>query len=288
VIQSPAATNIALYTGGDPTSSNINTLFTAIQAASYTTAVLWAAHIDPAGNVTMNDDLVATNGGVVAAAQPWVQLVNNLRSGTVNYVELSIGGDSSSFHNIKNLIEQYGTGPANPFYGNLQALQSALNLDAVDYDDESEYDMNSSLALASMCAGLGMGVSICPYDTAYQTYWVNLVTKINAANPGAAVAAYLQCYSGGSGNDPKQWDQAFAKTGLKMTAGLWVSSSTPAQVQSQLAAWVSNSTPLAGGFMFVGTQMLNAGGPTPADYSTAISDGLGGSTGQRRGHRAKA
>ncbi len=276
--------NIALYTGGDPTSSTIGQLFAAIQAASYTTAVLWAAHINSSGDVTMNDDLVATGGSVVTAAQPWVKLVNNLRNGTVNFIELSIGGDSTSFANIKNLITRYGIGPANPLYGNLKALQTALGLDAVDYDDESEYDLQSSSQLASMCVSLGMGISICPYTNT--SYWVKLVKAVNAAHPGAVVASYLQCYSGGAFNNPADWDKQFAQTGLTMTPGLWVSSSTPSQAQTQFAEWVAEPAALAGGFMFVGTQMIGTGAPTPSQYSTAISQGLGGTAMQAMGTQA--
>ena len=216
----------------------------------------------------MNDDPIAQGGSVVSAAQHWVDLVNNLRNGTVNYVELSIGGDSSSFANIRTLIQKYGIGTENPLYNNLAALQPVLNLNAVDYDDENEYDANSSLQLAKMCVSLGMQVSICPYMM--QSYWVDLVNQINGAMPGTVVASYLQCYSGGAGNDPNQWNSAFKGTGLRMTAGLEVNSSSPSAVQSQLANWESNP-PLAGGFMFAGTQMTSS---TPADYSAAISQGL--------------
>jgi hypothetical protein len=277
MIQSP---NIALYTGGDPTSSSITSLFTAIQNASYTTAVLWAAHVHPNGDIQMNDDIVAQGGSIVSAAIPWTKLVTNLRKGTVNYIELSLGGDSpnpakkqkSSFQNIKDLINKYGIGSSNPLYGNLQALQGALGLDAIDYDDENEYDLNSSVSLAQMCINLGMSISICPYDSGKLTYWVNLVNKINGIKSGAAVASYLQCYSGGGSNNPQTWNQAFAKTGIQMTAGLGVNSSMPAQVQSQLENWNSASA-LAGGFMFCGTQMTGSG-QTPADYATAISNGM--------------
>ncbi len=287
----PAVPNIAIYTGGNPTSSAVAQLFEEIGSASYSTAVLWAAHVDSLGNIALNDDPVAVNGQFVAAAQSWADMVNGLRQGTVTRVELSIGGDQSSFANIQSLISTYGIGSANPLYGNLQVLQQVLNLDAVDYDDESQYDANSSEQLAQMCVNLGMKVTICPYASWETEYWVNLVTSINAANPGTVDASYLQCYSGGAGNDPVSWNQSFSVTGLTMTPGLWAvhgasceSGSTAADVQSQMASWAqeaaSSQTSLAGGFMYCGTDIQSCtGGGTEADYANAIIQGLAGNAG---------
>jgi hypothetical protein len=99
----PATPNIAIYTGGDPTDENISTLFNDIAAGNYTTVVLWAAHVDSFGNINMNDDPVAQNGKLVSSAQAWAKLVAGLKIApetTINRVELSIGGDSTSFANI--------------------------------------------------------------------------------------------------------------------------------------------------------------------------------------------
>ena len=206
------------------------------------------------------------------------------QNGSITRIELSIGGDQTSFANIKSLINQYGTGSANPLYNNLKVLKGKLTLDAIDYDDESEYDAASSASLAAMCAALGMKVSICPYTNA--SYWLNLVTTINKANPGAADAIYLQCYDGGAGNDPGEWNDYFKATGLKVAPGLWAThyegnpqtcttSTTSSEAQTQIASWAKETT-LDGGWMFCGTDMLNCpGGGSPQDYAKAISVGLG-------------
>jgi len=284
----PATPNIAIYTGGDPTDENISTLFNDIAAGTYTTVVLWAAHVDSFGNINMNDDPVAQNGKLVSSAQAWAKLVAGLKSApktTINRVELSIGGDSTSFANIASLVSQYGSGSSNPLYPNLQILQAALNLDAINYDDESEYDPKSSADLAAMSANLGMRVSICPFTN--QQYWVNLVTAINKSNPGTADAVYLQCYDGGADNtyDLPSWNNSFQPTGLNIAPGMWATheegtppvcttSTSASQAETQMAKW-AQQTSLAGGWMFCGTDMLNCpGGGTPADYSTAIASGL--------------
>jgi hypothetical protein len=208
---------------------------------------------------------------------------------TINRVELSIGGDQTSFANIQTLINKYGVSSSNPLYGNLEVLKSTLNVDAINYDDENVYDIISSTALASMCVTLGMKVTICPYTE--QAYWIKLVNAINKANPGSADAVYLQCYDGGNSNDPVKWNTAFAKTGLAIAPGLWAThftgnpqtcttATSADQAQQQMAAWAAKAskagTSLAGGWMFCGTDMLNCpGGGTPADYSNAIIKGLG-------------
>ncbi|MBV9443798.1 MAG: hypothetical protein JO217_14040 [Acidobacteriaceae bacterium] len=135
-----------------------------------------------------------------------------------------------------------------------------------------------------MCAHLGMHVSMCPYTS--QPYWVELVTAINSkVAAGTADAVYLQCYDGGAGNDPAQWNDAFKSTGLSIAPGLWAThlqgdpqtcstSTTASQTQTQMRAWAEASS-LAGGWMYCGTDMMNCtNGGTPADYAAAILAGL--------------
>ncbi len=283
---------IAIYTGGNPYTANTpyqgsttQQLFSDIAASVYNTVVIWAAHIDSAGDISINDSKVVLGGVFQSAAQPWADQVAALKkNGSITRIELSIGGDSTSFANIKSLIDQYGTGSSNPLYKSLAILKTALTLDAVNYDDESEYDTSSSAALASMCSSLGMQVSMCPYMNT--SYWVNLVTTINKASPGTADAVYLQCYDGGAGNDPGDWNDAFQATGLTIAPGLWAihfeadsqictTSTSASQAQTQIASW-TKQTSLDGGWMFCGTDMLNCpGGGSPGAYAKAIGIGLG-------------
>lgn len=284
---------VGIYTGGNPYTSGVpyagsatEQLFSDLGTAGYDTAVLWAAHIGSDGAININDCSVIANGAFVAAAQPWADQVSVLRrSGAFSSLRLSIGGDSTSFANIKALMNQYGVSRSNPLYVGLSILKQALSLDGVDYDDESEYDSDSSAALAALCAELGLVVSFCPFT--YESYWVDLATTINAANLGTVDAIFLQCYSGGAGNDPAQWNKVFAPTGLTVSPGLWAThqvgdppscslSTTATQAGAQMAEWVAG-TALAGGWMFVGTDMQACpNGGTPADYATQIRSGLQG------------
>lgn len=286
----------AIYSGGNPYTphvpyhgSSTEQLFIDIAEGGYTTVVLWAAHIDGAGDITINDCPVVAGGVFNSEAQPWANQVAALhQTGTITRVELSIGGDQTSFANIKSLINQHGTGSANPLYTNLSLLKTTLMLDAINYDDESEYDTSSSAALAAMCVSLGMKVSICPYMDG--SYWVNLVTTINQANPGTADAVYLQCYDGGAENDPRDWNTDFQATGLTVAPGLWAThyvgnpptctnSTSASEAQTQIARW-AKQTSLDGGWMFCGTDMMNCpGGGSPQDYANAIRVGLGAANG---------
>ena len=282
---------IGIYSGGNPyvgtepyQGSVAQKLFSLIATAGYTTVVIWAAHIDKSGNIKINDSAVITNGSFQSAAQDWATQVAALKTATgtsITRLELSIGGDQTSFANIKSLISQYGTGPNNPLYKGLSILQSKLGLDAVNYDDENVYDLSSSEALAAMCVGLKMKVSICPFMN--EDYWVSLVTAINKANPGALDAVYVQNYGGA---DPVAWNGYMKPTGLTVAPGLWAThyegnttTCTPAtaasEVQTQIAAWQKQTT-LDGGWMFCGTDMLNCpNGGTVAEYASAICNGLG-------------
>lgn len=285
---------IGIYSGGDPyvgtapyTGSVAQKLFSLIANATYTTVVIWAAHIDKSGNIKINDSDVIVNGIFQTAAQDWADQVAALKTAkgtTVTRLELSIGGDQTSFAHIKSLMNQYGTGSNNPLYKGLSILQSKLGLDAINYDDETEFNSSSSQALAALCVNLKMKVSICAF--ANQDYWFKLVTAINKANPGALDAIYVGTY--GEGADPVDWNNYMQPTGLTVAAGLWAThfegdpatcttTTTASGAQSQIAAW-QTQTSLDGGWMFCGTDMLNCpGGGAPADYATAICRGLGNS-----------
>lgn len=284
---------IGIYSGGDPYVANqpyqgsqAQTLFSLIATAGYTTVVIWAAHIDGSGNININDSPVILNGSFQSAAQDWANQVAALKTSkgtTITRLELSIGGDQTSFANIKSLISKYGTGSSNPLYTSLSILQSKLGLDAVNYDDETEFDLPSSEGLASICVDLNMKVSVCAIGGS-QDHWVKFITGVNKAKPGAADAVYIMTYGGA---DPVDWNGYMKPTGLIVSPGLWAchydapGSTTCTTyvaanaVQTQIAAW-KKQTSLDGGWMFCGTDMLNCpSGGTVAEYAGAICKGLG-------------
>src|SRR5260221_403300 len=92
---------IGIYTGGNPfpyPGSITEQLFTLIGKATYTSVVIWAAHINSTGDITINDCLVADQGAFKSEAQRWATQVAALKTNsnsTITRVELSIGGDST-------------------------------------------------------------------------------------------------------------------------------------------------------------------------------------------------
>lgn len=170
--------------------------------------LMWALTVEPSGDITMNSDTVTlVHDGVYVGPSTWGANVASVKSPptTVYRYECVVGGaGDSSFANIKSLIASQGTGSGSILYKNFQALKNAVpGIDAIDDDDESTYDINSSTSFGQMLGSLGYKFSLAPYEN--ESFWVQL--KSNLGNICDIV--YLQCYSGGAGNNPGTWDSAF-------------------------------------------------------------------------------
>ncbi len=306
---------VGIYTGGDPYEPNApysgsltQQLFNQIASAGYNSVVIWAAHVDSSGDITINDSPkghpTVQGGHLSDKARDWAEQVKGLKEAkgtTITRLELSLGGDQTSFANINTLINSYGVGASNPFYNNLKTLNAALGLDAINYDDEGDangnYYFESCAQLATMCYDLGMKVSICPYTQ--EANWIKLVSEVNKAHDGQIDAVYVQCYST-LGINPVPWNEQFKKqTGLTVAPGLNSPSPqskslsspdcsggiTASNVQDQIATW-SKQTSLDGAWMFLGTAILKCSNAKEADtlaeYATAMSNGLSGSSSQSK------
>ena len=275
---------IVIYSGGTTSGAGVTTnLLPAIAAASYTTVVLWGARVDADGNISFNGE-IAQNGAIPEVALPWIAQVAALKNGsTIRRVGLSFLG--SSFVNFQNFFNGTGMPAAVAnLKANLAALKAATQLDFVDYDDEEVYDQPSSVQFALLAHSVGLQVTVCPYMDS--SYWTGLITAINAAVPGLCEAVYLQCYDGGGGNSPANWQDFVAGTGLQVTPGLWANPGrglAPSAVQSKLVTWKDAAPSLASAFMFCGTEMLPPVPPSstqplgsPTDYAAAMQAGLSG------------
>jgi starvation-inducible outer membrane lipoprotein len=149
---------------------------------------------------------VACTNGVYVGPTNWGSLVATLKTAptTVTRYEVAIGGwEDDSYVNIESLINSQGTGPGSILYRNFQALKKAvLGIDAINDDDELNYDLNSSTSFANMLGKLGFKFTMVPYQN--QSFWVDLKNNVTNCD-----YIYLQCYEGGDGNDPGEWDSAF-------------------------------------------------------------------------------
>lgn len=255
------------YTGGQ---ARMNEL----RNSGYTTVMLWTIHVNENnGDLIYNDILVVSNG-VYVGNPAWPGQLATLKQQptSVNRIEISVGSwGVPDFERIKILMDTYGTNTTSILYRNFQALKVATGADAVDFDDESQYDVNTMVKFGRMLSSIGYKVTLCPYTQ--PTFWQNVYNQLG---PAIVDEVYLQCYAGGAGNNPVTWNNYFP--GLKVQPGMWsrhgggcADGSTAAQVQAQMTTW-RNSAGITGGFMWLYDDMLSCTvGGTAADYARAIN-----------------
>jgi hypothetical protein len=210
------------------------------KASGFTTLITFAMHVNADGTLLIGGDVACTNG-VYTGLTNWNSLITTLKTPptTVTRYEVCIGGWlDSSYDNIKSLVASQGAGPGSILYSNFQALKSAVpGIDAINDDDEQTYDLNSSVSFANMLGGLGYQFTMAPYTA--QGFWVNLRNNITNCD-----YIYLQCYSGGAGNDPAQWNAAFGN-GVRVIPGQESNTSSPATAHN----WYLE-TGVLGGFYY--------------------------------------
>ncbi len=142
-----------------------------------------------------------------------------------------------------------GPSASTALYRNFEALKAAWSLDAVNNDDESIYDVSSTVSFARMLGSIGYKYTIAPYTNT--GFWVSVKTQINNGLESPLLdRVYLQCYDGGAGNDPRSWQSSL---GMKVVPLVWVTNdskpsqgTTATQARSRFASWNTRS-PLAGG-----------------------------------------
>lgn len=196
-----------------------NQQLTEIQGSGFTTVILWALHVDSAGDFYYNNTLMVQNGNFTNQFSYLPALLNDLKDperSSVRTVLFSIGGwDVGDFKNIQNLLAST-TGQQTLFH-NFDALFTALPLDGFDFDcEESGIDVQTIVTLTIKLGSMGL-VTYCPYDQA-ATFWIPCLESVYQQNPAKQIVSWmnLQCYAGGAGNNPKDWvDQIDpAKTGI--------------------------------------------------------------------------
>ncbi|KUJ23816.1 uncharacterized protein LY89DRAFT_692736 [Mollisia scopiformis] len=194
------------------------------------------------------DTLVASNGSYIGGS-PLSDKVRSFKSGNntgIDRVEISMNSQ-----HVKDLMSSPGPGNSTTLYQNFEALKMAWNLDAVNNDDESIYDVDSTVAFARMLGGIGYKYTIAPYTNT--AFWVSVKTKINSGLDSPLLdRVYLQCYDGGAGNDPKSWQSSL---GMKVVPLVWVTNdskpsqgTTAAQAKSRFAGWNKGAALAGGGY----------------------------------------
>ncbi len=193
------------------------------------------------------DALVAGNGtyvGGVALAEKILSFKGNATG--IDRVEISMNAQ-----HVRDLMRNPGPGATTTLYRNFEALKTAWSLDALNNDDESIYDVNSTVAFARMLGTIGYKYTIAPYTNT--GFWVSVKTQLNNGLENPLLdRVYLQCYDGGASNDPRSWQNTL---GMKVIPLVWVTNdskpsqgTTSTQARSKFASWNTRSALAGGGY----------------------------------------
>ncbi|HMJ54859.1 MAG TPA: hypothetical protein VK540_22415 [Polyangiaceae bacterium] len=265
--------------GGGPFYHDADTVMPTMRASGFSTMVLWSIHVRTNGDLVLNDVPLFANGIYVGSDAAWPAKVATLKTAptSVTRVEFSVGaGGTTDFESIESLIGSQGTGPTSILYRNFNALKAAIPItDAINFDDESNYDVASTVAFSVMLGDLGYKVTLCPYTNS--TFWTSVFNQTNTQRPGLVDRVLLQVYAGGASNNPVTWSGYFG--GLQVEAGLWsrhatncATGDTPSSVRTKMTNW---RTGIAGGWMWLLDDMLTCDGQYPLeDYAAAINEAL--------------
>lgn len=236
-----AAATTAIFLFKDVLQSNT----TALKTSGFNTLLIFRIGVLENGDLVYYStgdageavDAPVITGGEYVGGSALADKIKSFKTGEtlINRVEVSLVSQDATFVNIENLIAANGTGPETPLYRNFDALRTAWDLDAFNNDDESVYDVNSTVTFANLLGGIGYSYSIAPYTNT--AFWASVVQQL----PGLLDRVYLQVYDGGAGNNPGSWQDTL---GIKVTPLVWVTNdakpsqgNTPEQAQAKFASW---------------------------------------------------
>ncbi len=215
-----------------------------LRNSGMTTMFLFTLQIRANGDFYYNDTLVAQNG-VYVGDSAWRSRLDaaRVKPTSIYRMEMCIGSwGSTSFQAIKDRIAADGTGSNTILYRNMVALKNELGFEAVQYDDELTYDVNSAVAYGNMLAAMGLKVTLCPYHWGYRTFWQSVKSQLG----DKVDQIYLQCYDGGAGNNPTDWNNLFGG-GIKVVPGYWARDGL-ATFTTKMQGW--RATGAVGGFLW--------------------------------------
>jgi hypothetical protein len=259
--------------GGGPFYKNAAANIQEIQNSGFTEAIVWSVEVSSAGDLNLNGEFPLTSNGVYIGTETHPDFAGNmslLKQGNVKRVTLSIGSSNyGDWEDITALVEAQGTGPGSILYQDFQALKTAIPaLDAIDFDDENSYNLSTTVQFGVMLGNLGYHVLPDPYTNS--SYWMNVVSEINAQLPGTADGVHLQTYAGGSGNNPCSSEWNFGS--VPVFPGLWDRVDSYKQVQSIMSGWHSDCG-ISGGFLWLYDDIVGTG--LAAKYAQAFNVGVG-------------
>lgn len=225
----------AIYLFKDVLKSNT----TALTQSGFNSAIMFGVGVVANGDIMYysntpgSSDVLVASGGQYVGGAALQNKVRSLKGSGSKITRLEICMNSQ---NIRELMSSPGPGSNTNIYRNFAALKTAWNLDAVNNNDEALYHVPSTVAFGRMVGAIGYKYSASPYTRI--SFYQDLKSQLGAA---LMDRFYLQCYDGGAGNDPLQWQ---AQLGAKVVPLLWVVNDSkpsygqnPAQARSKFAAW---------------------------------------------------
>lgn len=264
----------AIYAGG-PVYYHRDYAIDELRNSGFTTVIVWTIHIQANGDLTFNGEFPLVENGVYVGDQLYPNFPDDiamLKTAPTSITRVEFGlsaAGSGTFAAVQDFYNSEGFGPGTTLYENFSALKNAIpDIDAFNNDDESTYHVASAVAFTKMLAELGFKNAIVPYTNS--GFWSALVSQVNADYPGNIDRNYLQCYAGGSGNNPcsPSWD-----FGIPVYPGMWggPGHSSTASVENQMNSW-QNNCGITGGFMWIYDDFDNS--PNVAAYAAAINNAL--------------
>jgi hypothetical protein len=259
--------------GGGPFYKNAANNIKEIENSGFTEAIVWSVEVKSNGDLNLNGEFPLTANGAYIGGQTYPDFAGNmaiLKQGTVKRVTLSIGSSNiGDWQDVAALVKSQGTGPGSILYKDFQSLRNAIPaLDAVDFDDENSFDLNTTVQFGIMLGTLGYHVLPDAFNNS--VYWMNVVSEINAQLSGTVDGVHLQVYAGGAGNDPCSSTWNFES--VPVFPGLWDRGDTPKQVKSRMSGWTKECG-ISGGFMWLYDDFVGNG--LAAKYASAMDDALG-------------
>ena len=238
-----------VYVGGHIRRERPNTIKT-LRESGFTYVILFNVDVQADGTLKTDGETICENGKYVFyKTQPhYVDDVRLLKTQptSINRIEICIGGwENGSYGNIRSLINANGTDSNTMLYKNFKALLEAVpGIDAVNNDQEQDYDVTTAVKFHTMMYDLGLKTTIAPYMN--KSYWQSFVSRLNAARPGACDRVLIQCYEGGAGNNPSDWKLG----GLEVHAGRTDYQSAEDVSIAQMQTWHDNNG-VTGGFVWI-------------------------------------
>lgn len=247
-----AASIRSIYLFKDVMKSNT----TALKTSGFNSLIMFGVGILDNGDIKYysntpgSKDVVIASNGAYVGGDALAEKVRSFKAGDTGINRLEISMNSQ---HVRDLMSKPGPGADTPLYRNFKALKTAWSLDAVNNDDESIYDVASTVSFAKMLSNVGYKYTIAPYTNT--GFWVNVKNQINQGlkEPDLVLdRVYLQCYDGGAGNDPGSWQSTL---GMKVVPLIWVTNdskpsqgTTAVQAKSRFTDWNKRSAIGGGGY----------------------------------------